>query len=100
RSSAGTTRTSQYGAFGGSEKIKDPRPLQDKSFIQQCIRQLCEFLNENGYSQTISVKSLQGPSTKDFVKIFAFIYSFILPNYEVPDSKFEEEIPRIFKELG
>ncbi|XP_071988119.1 kinetochore protein NDC80 homolog, partial [Engystomops pustulosus] len=95
-----SSRNSQYGAFGASEKIKDPRPLHDKSFIQQCIRQLCEFLNENGYSQNLTVKSLQGPSTKDFLKIFAFIYSFICPNYEIPDSKFEEEIPRIFKELG
>ncbi|XP_073433112.1 kinetochore protein NDC80 homolog [Dendrobates tinctorius] len=93
-------RNSQYGAFGASEKIKDPRPLHDKSYIQQCIRQLCEFLNENGYSQTLTVKSLQGPSTKDFLKIFAFIYSFICPNYEIPDSKFEEEIPKVFKELG
>ncbi|KAM3935999.1 kinetochore protein NDC80 homolog [Leptodactylus fuscus] len=95
-----STRNSQYGAFGASEKIKDPRPLHDKSFIQQCIRQLCEFLNENGYSQNLTVKSLQGPSTKDFLKIFAFIYSFICPSYEIPDSKFEEEIPRVFKELG
>ncbi|XP_069616611.1 kinetochore protein NDC80 homolog [Ranitomeya imitator] len=93
-------RNSQYGVFGAPEKIKDPRPLHDKSFIQQCIRQLCEFLNENGYSQTLTVKSLQGPSTKDFLKIFAFIYSFICPNYELPDSKFEEEIPKVFKELG
>ncbi|KAM5179602.1 kinetochore protein NDC80 homolog [Mantella aurantiaca] len=97
---ASGTRNSQYGTFGGTEKIKDPRPLHDKSFIQQCIRQLCEFLNENGYSQTLTVKSLQGPSTKDFLKIFAFIYSFLCPNYEIPDSKFEEEIPRVFRDLG
>nr|XP_033796277.1 kinetochore protein NDC80 homolog [Geotrypetes seraphini]XP_033796278.1 kinetochore protein NDC80 homolog [Geotrypetes seraphini]XP_033796279.1 kinetochore protein NDC80 homolog [Geotrypetes seraphini]XP_033796280.1 kinetochore protein NDC80 homolog [Geotrypetes seraphini] len=100
RSSAGTVRTSQYGAFGSTEKMKDPRPLQDKTFIQQCIRQLCEFLVENGYAHNISVKTLQSPSTKDFIKIFAFIYSFLHPSYEIPDSKFEEEIPRIFKELG
>ncbi|XP_069801479.1 kinetochore protein NDC80 homolog [Dendropsophus ebraccatus] len=96
---ASGTRNS-YGAFGPSEKIKDPRPLHDKSYIQQCIRQLYEFLNENGYSQTLTMKSLQGPSAKDFLKIFAFIYSFICPNYEIPDSKFEEEIPRVFKVLG
>ncbi|XP_077335753.1 kinetochore protein NDC80 homolog [Lithobates pipiens] len=97
---ASGNRNSQYGTFGGSEKIKDPRPLHDKSFIQQCIRQLCEFLNENSYSQTLTMKSLQGPSTKDFLKIFAFIYSFICPNYELPGIKFEEEIPCIFKDLG
>ncbi|CAM4443965.1 unnamed protein product, partial [Caretta caretta] len=34
------------------------------------------FLVENGYAQNVSVKSLQTPSTKDFCRIFAFIYVF------------------------
>ncbi|ELW67707.1 Kinetochore protein NDC80 like protein [Tupaia chinensis] len=37
------SRNSQFGIFSTSEKIKDPRPLNDKAFIQQCIRQLCEL---------------------------------------------------------
>uniref|UniRef100_A0A803Y5R8 Kinetochore protein NDC80 n=1 Tax=Meleagris gallopavo TaxID=9103 RepID=A0A803Y5R8_MELGA len=98
-SGAGGSRNSQYGMFG-TEKIKDPRPLHDKAFIQQCIKQLCEFLVENGYAHNVTVKSLQSPSVKDFVKIFTFIYGFLCPSYELPDSKFEEEIPRVFKELG
>uniref|UniRef100_A0A8C9G6P8 Kinetochore protein NDC80 n=1 Tax=Pavo cristatus TaxID=9049 RepID=A0A8C9G6P8_PAVCR len=98
-SGAGGSRNSQYGVFG-TEKIKDPRPLHDKAFIQQCIKQLCEFLVENGYPHNVTIKSLQSPSVKDFVKIFTFIYGFLCPSYELPDSKFEEEIPRIFKELG
>ncbi|NXF99885.1 NDC80 protein, partial [Sakesphorus luctuosus] len=98
-SGAGGSRNSQYGVFGPA-KMKDPRPLQDKAFIQQCIKQLCEFLVENAYAHNVSVKSLQSPSVKDFLKIFAFIYGFLCPSYELPDSKFEEEIPRIFKELG
>ncbi|CAI9598277.1 unnamed protein product, partial [Staurois parvus] len=69
-------------------------------FTQSPLCFFLQFLNENGYSQTLTVKSLQGPSTKDFLKIFAFIYSFICPNYEIPGSKFEEEIPRVFKDLG
>lgn len=40
-SGAGGSRNSQYGVFG-TEKIKDPRPVNDKAFIQQCIKQLCE----------------------------------------------------------
>ncbi|XP_063155214.1 kinetochore protein NDC80 homolog [Candoia aspera] len=99
-SGPGSLRNSQYGTFGSMEKIKDPRPLHDKTFIQQCIRQLCEFLTTYGYGPTVSVKSLQTPSVKDFVKIFSFIYEFFCPSYELPGSKFEEEIPRIFKELG
>ncbi|KAK4828259.1 hypothetical protein QYF61_024866 [Mycteria americana] len=98
-SGTGGSRNSQYGVFG-TEKIKDPRPLHDKAFIQQCIKQLCEFLVENGYAHNVSMKSLQSPSVKDFLKIFTFIYGFLCPSYELPDSKFEEEIPRVFKELG
>ncbi|KAJ7428231.1 Kinetochore protein NDC80 like protein [Willisornis vidua] len=98
-SGAGGSRNSQYGVFGPA-KMKDPRPLQDKAFIQQCIKQLCEFLVENAYAGNVSVKSLQSPSVKDFLKIFTFIYGFLCPSYELPDSKFEEEIPKIFKELG
>ncbi|XP_058533004.1 kinetochore protein NDC80 homolog isoform X2 [Ochotona princeps] len=100
RTSGHGSRNSQFGIFSSSEKIKDPRPLNDKAFIQGCIRQLCEFLTENGYAYSVSVKSLQAPSVKDFLKIFAFLYGFLCPSYELPDTKFEEEVPRIFKELG
>ncbi|XP_008174863.2 kinetochore protein NDC80 homolog [Chrysemys picta bellii] len=99
-SGSGASRNTPWGFFTGTEKLKDPRPLHDKTYIQQCIRQLCEFLVENGYAQNVSVKSLQTPSTKDFFRIFAFIYAFLCPSYELPDSKIEEEIPKVFKELG
>ncbi|NXO38330.1 NDC80 protein, partial [Locustella ochotensis] len=98
-SGAGGSRSSQYGVFG-TEKIKDPRPLHDKAFIQQCIKKLCEFLVENAYAHNVSMKSLQSPSVKDFLKIFTFIYRFLCPSYELPDSKFEEEISKVFKDLG
>ncbi|KAL4682296.1 hypothetical protein H8959_001851 [Pygathrix nigripes] len=100
RTSGHGSRNSQLGIFSSSEKIKDPRPLNDKAFIQQCIRQLCEFLTENGYAYNVSMKSLQAPSVKDFLKIFTFLYGFLCPSYELPDTKFEEEVPRIFKDLG
>ncbi|XP_018861024.1 kinetochore protein NDC80 homolog isoform X1 [Parus major] len=98
-SGAGGSRSSQHGVFG-TEKIKDPRPLHDKTFIQQCIKKLYEFLLENAYGHNVSMKSLQSPSVKDFLKIFTFIYRFLCPSYELPDSKFEEEIPKVFKDLG
>ena len=41
-SGAGMPRNSLMSGFGGTEKIKDTRPLHDKSFVQQCIRQLHE----------------------------------------------------------
>ncbi|XP_036591813.1 kinetochore protein NDC80 homolog isoform X2 [Trichosurus vulpecula] len=44
RTSGPGSRNSLLGVFGGTEKIKDPRPLNDKTFIQQYIRQLCELI--------------------------------------------------------
>lgn len=35
-------RNSMMSGFGGTEKMKDARPLHDKSYVQQCIRQLHE----------------------------------------------------------
>uniref|UniRef100_G1NZZ3 Kinetochore protein NDC80 n=1 Tax=Myotis lucifugus TaxID=59463 RepID=G1NZZ3_MYOLU len=96
RTSGTGSRNSQFGIFS----VQDPRPLNDKAFIQQCIRLLCEFLTENGYAYNVSMKSLQAPSVKDFLKIFTFLYGFLCPSYELPDTKFEEEVPRIFKGLG
>ncbi|XP_060631110.2 kinetochore protein NDC80 homolog [Anolis sagrei] len=99
-SGPGSLRKSQHGAFGIMEKIKDPRPLHDKAFVQQCIRQLSEFLLAYNYGPSASVKLLQAPSVREFTKIFSFIYQFIYPSYEFSSSKFEEEIPKMFKELG
>nr|XP_048292032.1 kinetochore protein NDC80 homolog [Myodes glareolus] len=100
RTSGHSSINSQLGIFSSSEKIKDPRPLKDKAFIQQCTQKLYEFLTENGYVHSVSIKSLQAPSTKGFLKIFAFLYGFLCPSYELSVKKFEEEVPRIFKDLG
>ncbi|XP_004072297.3 kinetochore protein NDC80 homolog [Oryzias latipes] len=98
-SGAGMPRNSTMSGFGGTEKIKDARPLHDKSFVQQCIRQLHEFLTEQNYPGTLSTKTLQSPSTKEFVKMFEFIYRQLDPTFEMPNSKVEEEVPAILKAL-
>ncbi|XP_071369587.1 kinetochore protein NDC80 homolog [Centroberyx affinis] len=99
-SGAGLPRNSTLGGFGGAEKIKDVRPLHDKAFVQQCVRQLCEFLSENGFPGSVSTKMLQSPSSKEFFKMFEFIYSQLDPTFQMPTSKVEEEVPRILKDLG
>ncbi|KAG7269391.1 hypothetical protein CRUP_008395 [Coryphaenoides rupestris] len=99
-SGVGMARNSSMGAFGGAEKLKDVRPLHDKAYVQQCVRQLYEFLSENGFPGSVSVKTLQSPSTKEFLKVFEFIYSQLDPSFQMPTSKVEEEVPRILKNLG
>ncbi|XP_043109106.1 kinetochore protein NDC80 homolog [Puntigrus tetrazona] len=96
----GGQRNSMFGSYGGPEKMKDPRPLHDKAFVQQCIKQLCEFLVEQGFPGSITVKSLQSPSTKEFLKIYEFIYTLLEPSFQMPTAKVEEEIPRMLKDLG
>uniref|UniRef100_A0A3Q3J9I7 Kinetochore protein NDC80 n=1 Tax=Monopterus albus TaxID=43700 RepID=A0A3Q3J9I7_MONAL len=106
-SGASMPRNSIMSRFGGTEKIKDSRPLHDKSYVQQCIRQLhecvgiyCFFLPyKHAYPGTLSAKTLQSPSTKEFVKILEFIYRQIDPTFEMPSSKVEEEVPAILKSL-
>ncbi|CAJ1068915.1 kinetochore protein NDC80 homolog [Xyrichtys novacula] len=98
-SGASMSRNSIMSGFGGTEKIKDARPLHDKSFVQQCIRQLHEFLTEQGYPGTLAAKTLQSPSTKEFVKMFEFIYRQLDSTFEMPNSKVEEEVPAILKAL-
>ncbi|XP_036953357.1 kinetochore protein NDC80 homolog isoform X2 [Acanthopagrus latus] len=98
-SGASMSRNSMMSGFGGTEKMKDARPLHDKSYVQQCIRQLHEFLTEQGYPGTLSSKTLQSPSTKEFVKMFEFIYRQLDPTFEMPNSKVEEEVPAILKAL-
>uniref|UniRef100_A0A8C6WJZ6 Kinetochore protein NDC80 n=1 Tax=Neogobius melanostomus TaxID=47308 RepID=A0A8C6WJZ6_9GOBI len=103
-------RTSFFGAsgagmhgtmsgFGGTEKIKDVRPLHDKSYVQQCIRQLHEFLTDHGFPGPLSSKTLQSPSTKEFVKMFEFVYRMLDDTFEMPKQKVEEEVPAILKAL-
>lgn len=89
-------RTTTYASAG---RIKDPRPISDRAFKDRSIRQLIEFLVENSYPFPISPKLLHSPQTKDFVRIFEFLMSFIWPKYKV-GNKIEEDVPTMLKQLG
>lgn len=78
---------------------KDPRPVSDRSYQQKSIKTVLEFLTERGYPHNITLKILQSPTSKDFFKIYEFIYGFISPKYKI-SPKPEEEIPRILKLIG
>ncbi|MPC41745.1 Kinetochore protein NDC80 [Portunus trituberculatus] len=55
-----------------------------------------EFLNSRGRSY--QRRTLLTPTTNDFKDIFNFIYQHLDPNYTLPP-RFEEEIPKILKNL-
>lgn len=95
-------RSSAYGkqSLGGSTQTnsigKDPRPIREKAFQLNCIKNLIGFLAKSGYDKPISQKILTAPSTKDFQQIFKFLYSQIDPTYEF-GKKFEDEVPGLLK---
>lgn len=95
-------RSSTYGkqSLGGNSQSsvigKDPRPIREKAFQLNCIKNLISFLAKSGYDKPISQKILTAPSTKDFQQIFKFLYSQIDPTYEF-GKKFEDEVPGLLK---
>jgi kinetochore protein NDC80 len=79
------------------QPIKDPRPIREKSWQQQAIRNLISSLVQLNYSFPVSVKTLTSPTSKDFMLIFKFLYALLDPHYVF--KKFEEEVPGLLKGL-
>jgi kinetochore protein NDC80 len=78
----------------------DPRPINDKVFQQECIKNLLAFLLESGYDQPISHKALLRPSSKDFSNMCTFMLRLVDPNFQNGVMKFEDEVALNFKCVG
>jgi len=94
-------RLSGRGSKIGAGGVKDTRPLGDKSFQQKNVRKILDFLRENEYTNN-SLTSKHFPlSSKEFINVFNFIYSFIDPSNHtaLPHSRFEEHIIKLLKSL-
>jgi len=78
----------------------DPRPVNDKSFQHQCIKELLSFLLERGYEYPVSAKSLSRPSAKDFTNIATFMLRQIDKDFGRGTMKFEDEVSLNFKVMG
>lgn len=101
RSSTYHHRPSSIGHLGTSSQGnagRDPRPVRDKQYQIQCIRNVVEFLAEAGYPQPVTNKTLAAPSTKDFLSIFKWLYNRLDPHYEF-GKKVDDEIVPCMKAL-
>jgi kinetochore protein NDC80 len=78
----------------------DPRPITDRAFQQECIKQLLDFLMTKGYEHPISHRSLARPSGKDFTNIVTFMLRLVDPNFQDGSMKIEDEVAMNFKALG
>lgn len=79
--------------------MRDPRPLHDRHYMQQCVKNLISFVIDRGYDQPISPKILTNPSSRDFQHIFLFLVRRIDSTF-VFKKRFEDEVPAILRALG
>ena len=104
KTSFGSSREgSQYGRGDPHTQIKDSRPLSDKSYQNKEIKDILQFLSENDYQHAISMKTMMIPTSKEFLRVFSFLYSRISPDETyntLMEKKPEEEVPKILKSLG
>ncbi|KAA8494404.1 Kinetochore protein NDC80-like [Porphyridium purpureum] len=87
---------STYGNRPGAKS--DPRPVTDKTYMQDCIRNLIYFLTEHGFDQAISPKLLSTPTSKDFQHILTFLLRQVDPAFQF-EKRFEDEVPALLKTL-
>ena len=52
----------------------DPRPVNDKAYLNSCIRTLITYLTGHGYDHAIAPKLLTAPTSKDFLHIVTFLF--------------------------
>lgn len=90
-------RSSTYGKKTTGPK-QDPRPVSDKAYQHDCIRQLIEYLSTHGYEHPVSPKTLTSPMSKDVFSIVQFLLRQVDPNMK-PLGKMEEDVPQLFKHL-
>ncbi len=78
----------------------DPRPINDRSYQHQCMKDLLAFLQETGYEYPISIKTLSRPSAKDFTNMTTFLLRQVDKDFQRGGMKFEDEVSLNFKCLG
>lgn len=80
--------------------MQDKRPLTDRAWQDGVKHKLIQYLSEHAYSHTISPQLLNVPPVREFVNMVIFLLKGAFgPTFEIA-GKFEEELPRIFKEMG
>lgn len=84
KSSTGVRRSTAYGNVAGNRS--DPRPLMDKTYLNDSLHKMADYLSSHGYEQPINLKTLSRPSGRDFKNIMGFLFRQIDPSYVVSSS--------------
>ena len=93
-------RISGRGSLIGAKQTKDTRNLADRKVKEELTRRLLDFLRQRQYPSALTSKDFP-PSSKEFVNIFNFLYSYIDHTNQViiPYTRNEDEIIKVMKSL-
>ena len=78
-------------------KKKDIRPIKDKDYQAQCLKNIIKFLIINEYPQPISLQMCQASNTMIFRDIIDFLLHIIDPFFVYSNDK---ELQELLKFLG
>lgn len=79
---------------------KDPRKLSEKARQRELCSEICEFLQETGYGQSLTIKELMGISTANYFSIFSHLSGIILgPKHNLKGGAREEIMISTMKKL-
>ncbi|UOH82478.1 hypothetical protein LQV05_005180 [Cryptococcus neoformans] len=82
-----------------STAYKDPRPLRDKVFQSNCMRNVNEYLISVRYPLPLTAKTLTSPTAKEFQSIFKFLVNDLVDPGAAWGKKFEDDTLSILKDL-
>ena len=77
----------------------DPRPLFDKNYISNCIRDIVFFLSKKGYDVNFGQNPLRSPVSKDFFNILSFLLNQFDKHFDFK-KRIEETYTLILKEIS
>lgn len=99
RSSVRVSNASFISQTPNITSIKDPRPLSDRRYQQECATQVVNYLLESGFSQPLGLNNRFMPSTREFAAIFKHLYNKLDPNFRF-GARYEEDVTTCLKALN
>lgn len=64
----------------------------DKTYLNNSLQKMADYLSTHGYDQPINLKTLSRPSGRDFKNIMGFLFRQIDPSYVVGGSCHGESV--------
>jgi kinetochore protein NDC80 len=99
----GNVRPSRPGLPYTSAVTKEARPIREKSYQQKEQREILEYLNKidlKNQIPTLSIKTLQSPTAREFFDIWMRLVQELDPDYSLPpNKKVEDEFQQVMKDL-